>query len=112
MEIPFEKQTAVVLKEMEKYTTHLLKISETLLKTEAVDLAPSSKDLVFEQDKVRLFHFQSKKKPLCPVPLLISYALVNRETMMDLEEGRSLVGNMLEHGLDIYSITWGYPSRI
>jgi polyhydroxyalkanoate synthase len=112
MEIPFEKQTAVVLKEMEKYTTHLLKISETLLKTEEVDLAPSSKDLVFEQDKVRLFHFQSKKKPLCPVPLLISYALVNRETMMDLEEGRSLVGNMLEHGLDIYSITWGYPSRL
>ena len=45
-------------------------------------------------------------------PPLISYALVNRETMMDLEEGRSLIRNMLEHGLDIYIIIWGYPSRL
>ncbi len=112
MEYSFEKQSALVMKEVEKYTNHLLKITETLLKTPDVDLAVSSKDLVFEEDKVRLYHFRPKQEKLCPVPLLITYALVNRETMMDLEEGRSLLGNMLDHGLDIYIITWGYPSRL
>jgi len=57
MEIPFEKQTAVVLKEMEKYTTHLLKISETLLK--AVQPITSvwkelNKDLLIDQAEIEL----------------------------------------------------------
>jgi polyhydroxyalkanoate synthase len=45
------------------------------------------------------------------VPLLITYALVNRETMMDLEEGRSLIRKLLDSGLDIYLIVWEYPSK-
>lgn len=112
MELPFEKQTALVVKEIERYSNRLLRATETLLKTEDVDIATSPKDLVFQEDKIKLYHFRPRKKKLCPVPLLITYALVNRETMMDLEEGRSLIRNMLDLGLDIYIILWGYPSRL
>jgi hypothetical protein len=56
--------------------------------------------------------FRPKREDLCPVPVLISYALVNRETMMDLEEGRSLINNLLALGLDIYIIVWGSPGRM
>ena len=112
MEIPFEKQTALFAKELERYSSRLLKATEALLETEDVELATSPKDLVFQEDKVKLYHFRPRTRRTCPVPLLISYALVNRETMMDLEEGRSLIRNMLEHGLDIYIIIWGYPSRL
>jgi len=112
MEIPFEKQTALFAKEVERYSSRLLKATETLLETEDVELATSPKDLVFQEDKVKLYHFRPRTRRTCPVPLLISYALVNRETMMDLEEGRSLIRNMLDHGLDIYIIIWGYPSRL
>jgi len=112
MEIPFEKQTALFAKEVERYSSRLLKATEALLETEDVELATSPKDLVFQEDKVKLYHFRPRTRRTCPVPLLISYALVNRETMMDLEEGRSLIRNMLEHGLDIYIIIWGYPSRL
>jgi polyhydroxyalkanoate synthase len=31
--------------------------------------------------------------------------------MVDLEEGKSLVANLLEQGLDVYLIDWGYPTR-
>jgi len=31
--------------------------------------------------------------------------------IVDLQEGRSLVANLLELGLDVYLIDWGYPSR-
>jgi len=112
MELPFEKQTALIVKEIERYSNRLLRATETLLKTEDVDIATAPKDLVFQEDKIKLYHFRPRKKELCPVPLLITYALVNRETMMDLEEGRSLIRNMLDLGLDIYIIIWGYPARL
>lgn len=112
MESPFEEQTALFVKEIDKYNSRLLRMTETLLQTKDVDLATSPKDLVFQEDKVKLYHFRPEKRPSCPVPLLITYALVNRETMMDLEEGRSVIRNMLDHGLDIYIIVWGYPSRL
>ena len=112
MELPFEKQTAAFFKEFEKYNRNLLQITRTLLNTEDVELARSPKDLVFEEDTVKLFRLRPKREDLCPVPLLISYALVNRETMMDLEEGRSLINNLQALGLDIYIITWGYPGRM
>jgi polyhydroxyalkanoate synthase subunit PhaC len=31
--------------------------------------------------------------------------------MVDLQEGRSLVANLLKLGLNIYLIGWGYPTR-
>ncbi len=112
MESPSEEQAALFVKEIDKYSNRLFRMTETLLKTKDVDLATSPKDLVFQQDRVKLYRLRSKKRPSCPVPLLIIYALVNRETMMDLEEGRSIIRNMLDHGLDIYIIVWGYPSRL
>ena len=112
METPFEKQATQFVKEMEKYSNHLLKITETLLKTEDVDIAASPKELVLQEDTMKLYHFRPQHRKTCPIPLLVTYALVNRETMMDLEEGRSLIRNMLDLGLDIYIIVWGYPSRL
>jgi polyhydroxyalkanoate synthase len=42
-------------------------------------------------------------------PLLICYALVNRPSMMDLQPDRSLIRGLLQRGLDVYLIDWGYP---
>jgi polyhydroxyalkanoate synthase len=41
----------------------------------------------------------------------VVYALINRETMLDLQPERSVVKNFLEAGIDLYMIDWGYPSR-
>jgi len=112
MQKTFEKQAAAFIEEIEKYSSRMLQITETLLEKEDVDLATSPKELVLQQDMVSLYHFRSETEVKCSVPLLITYALVNRETMMDLEEGRSLIHNLLDSGLDIYIIVWGYPSRM
>jgi polyhydroxyalkanoate synthase len=106
-----ERTAKIFLEEMERYSNNLLKITQTLLETEDIELASSPKDLVFREDRMTLYRFRSDKRSN-PVPLLITYALVNRETMMDLEQGRSLIANLLEQGLDIYIIQWGYPSRV
>jgi polyhydroxyalkanoate synthase len=44
-------------------------------------------------------------------PFLVVYALINRETMLDLQPGRSVVKSFLESGIDLYMMDWGYPSR-
>jgi polyhydroxyalkanoate synthase len=41
--------------------------------------------------------------------VLIVYALVNRPYMADLQEDRSMIRGLLDQGLDVYLIDWGYP---
>jgi polyhydroxyalkanoate synthase len=41
----------------------------------------------------------------------VVYALINRETMLDLQPGRSVVEALLARGVDLYMIDWGYPTR-
>jgi len=68
----------------------------------------SPKEAVYQQDKVVLYRFMPQTEPLLQVPLLIVYALVNRPYIVDLQERRSLVANLLQLGIDVYLIDWGY----
>ena len=70
----------------------------------------SDKEAVFRDDKITLYRYKPIAKPAGVTPLLISYALVNRPYMMDLQQDRSLIRRLLEQGLDIYLIDWGYPN--
>lgn len=93
---------------------NIMKGTEILLNLKPEDAASdmTEKEEVFSIGKMRLFHY----KPLVPArqrnktPLLISYALVNRQYMMDLQPDRSVIKNFLEGGLDVYVIDWGYPT--
>ncbi len=99
-----------VLKEFSKTTEQLIKGYEVLQTVEQIDVATATKQLVWQEDKVRLFHYQNDNVT-CPVPIIISYALVNRFDMMDLQPDRSLIRKLLSLGMDIYVIDWGYPTR-
>ena len=77
-----------------------------------VAVGASEKEEVFSIDKVSLHHYRSlvKGKPKTD-PVLIVYGLVGRYTMIDLQEDRSLVRNLLSRGVDLYVADWGYPTR-
>ncbi|MUH01631.1 class III poly(R)-hydroxyalkanoic acid synthase subunit PhaC [Scytonema sp. UIC 10036] len=95
----------------------LVKGFDTLsrLGEEDIQIGVTPKEEVYREDKVVLYRFQPHDETQYTmsgrIPLLIVYALVNRPYMIDLQEGRSLVANLLKLGLDIYVIDWGYPSR-
>ncbi len=97
------------LNELEAMNERMLKGAKVLLEIEDVDVAPTEKELVFEEDKMKLFHYKPAPEVRCSISLLICYALVNRQYMMDLQSDRSLIRNLLNRGLDIYIIDWGYP---
>lgn len=79
---------------------------------EEVDIATAPRETVWEDGKVKLYHFTSEKKAACKTPVLVAYALVNRWEMMDLQPQRSFVRKMVEEGLDVYLIDWGYASEL
>jgi polyhydroxyalkanoate synthase len=81
----------------------------TLAEVGEIDVGATRKEAVYEEDKVVLYRFERRAQSVNPVPVLIVYALVNRPYMADLQEGRSLVRGLLEGGLDLYLIDWGYP---
>lgn len=79
---------------------------------EEVDIATAARKTVWEDGKVKLYHFERADAPLASTPLLISYALVNRWEMMDLQPDRSFIRKLISEGIDVYLIDWGYPSRL
>lgn len=72
------------------------------------DLTP--KELIYQEDKMQLFHYKPMAEEICTVPTLIIYALVNRQYMMDIQQDRSVIQNFLKLGLDLYIVDWGYPT--
>lgn len=69
----------------------------------------SATEEVWRRDKTVLYRFTPRVETIQPVPVLIVYALVNRPYMVDLQEDRSLARNLLDLGVDLYLIDWGYP---
>ncbi len=79
---------------------------------EDIQIGPSERTVVYAEDKLKLYHYAPTTASKNATPLLIVYALVNRPDMVDLQQDRSLVRNLLAQGLDVYLIDWGYPSRV
>ncbi len=97
--------------ESRKETTSKLKKATGVL-TSDLDTAISTTpyDVVYEEDRVSLKHYRCEDIKV-KTPLLIIYALINRETMLDLQPGRSVVETLISKGLDVYMVDWGYPTR-
>ncbi len=84
---------------------------DVLLSPLETEVATTPYDMVWEEDRVKLKHYRPVTAPSLKTPLLVVYAQVNRETMLDLQPGRSVVERFLAAGLDVYMIDWGYPTR-
>ncbi|AFZ71627.1 class III poly(R)-hydroxyalkanoic acid synthase subunit PhaC [Natronobacterium gregoryi] len=76
----------------------------------AVGQTPS--EVVYEENKLRLLHYESRTDEQYDVPILVVYALINKPYILDLQPDRSVVQTLLEAGFDVYMIDWGEPSRL
>mgnify|MGYP003296325476 FL=1 len=108
----FDLQKSVT--EMTTYQDKLTKGIKILMDMKSEDAASDllEKEEVLRIGKMRLFHYKPvvTGKKLVKTPLLITYALVNRQYMMDIQPDRSVIKSFLEGGLDVYVIDWGYPT--
>jgi polyhydroxyalkanoate synthase len=97
--------------EAEKAGESVQKASDVLLEPLDTEIAATPYDIVYEEDRVKLKHYKPTGDIQLQRPLLVVYALINRETMLDLQPGRSVVQNFLQEGIDVYMVDWGYPAR-
>jgi polyhydroxyalkanoate synthase len=67
-------------------------------------------EVVYEEDRLKLLHYQTKHPRRYRTPLLFVYALVNRPYILDLKQGRSVVAHFVERGFDTYLLDWGLPA--
>ncbi len=103
--------TAGLVEEMAKTSEKLIKGYEVLQKIKQVEIATTPKELVWENDLVKLYHYKRETPAKCKIPVLVSFAIMNRQDVLDLQPDRSLMKKLLDEGLDIYIMDWGYPQR-
>ena len=112
MRAPFMTlDTRAVIREVSDKTKKTMKGFKTLTEIDGIDVGTAPKELVYSEDKLELYHYKNPNQVTCGTPVLLIYALVNRQYMLDLQPDRSLVRNLLSHGLDLYIIDWGYPTK-
>jgi polyhydroxyalkanoate synthase len=109
--IPVDLIMAKLAVEARKAQHRLEKAKDVLLGPLNTDIATTPCDIVYQEDRVRLKHYRPLKKSRQKTPLLLVYALINRETVLDLEPGRSMVQGLLKEGVEVYLVDWGHPRR-
>ena len=98
-----------ISEELKGYSARLTEGMQTLRRVGEIEAGVSPRDPVYREDKLVLYRYQPQVAKPHPIPLLIVYALVNRPYMMDIQEDRSMIRGLLEAGIDVYLIDWGYP---
>ena len=83
----------------------------TLKQLGPIEVGASDREIVHQDGKLRLYRYSPTTEITNPVPVLIVYALANRPYMMDLQPQRSLLRGLMDQGLEVYLIDWGYPDE-
>ncbi len=99
-------------KELTERYARFAKGMEILLEHPEIDVGTTPSEVIHREGSMKLLHFAPVKKDLHPVPVLIVWALVNRYYILDLQPDRSVIRKLLDAGLDVYAIDWGYPSQV
>jgi polyhydroxyalkanoate synthase len=74
-------------------------------------IAQTPCEVVYTENKLRLLHYLPVIERPAPVPLLVVPSLLYRYSILDLAPGASLVGYLIERGIDVYLLDWGTPGR-
>ena len=98
-----------VMQEVVTFNEKIARGLSTLRAIGPIDVGASAKTAVYGEDKLVLYRFEPLVERPFAIPVLVVYALVNRPYMADLQPDRSMIRRLLEAGLDVYLIDWGYP---
>lgn len=101
-----------LIQEFLRFTKNVVDAPKLVSAPGEITLESSPFDVAYEEDKVRLLHFRPLVEKQTKVPLVISYAIINRYHILDIQQKKSWVRKLLESGIDTYMIDWGNPSNM
>ena len=85
---------------------------ERAVEMETIDVGQTPSEVVYEENKLELLHYESQTDEQNEVPILVVYALINKPYILDLQSDRSVIRQLLDAGHDVYMIDWNEPSRL
>jgi len=83
--------------------------AEQAERIEDVEVGQTPSNVVYEENKLELLHYESRTDEQHGTPILIVYALINKPFILDLQPDRSVVRRLLDAGHDVYLIDWNEP---
>lgn len=99
---------------MQNYLTFMNQFAEgfaALQRVPHLTYEYNPRKLIYQYDKIKLFHYQPRVKNPHAIPVLVVFATVNRPEILDLFPERSFIGGLLQNGMDVYLLDWGYPDQ-
>ncbi|HCX01305.1 MAG TPA: class III poly(R)-hydroxyalkanoic acid synthase subunit PhaC, partial [Syntrophaceae bacterium] len=101
--IPIDLILERMAEDAEKAQQRASKASDVLLGELHYELGSTPYEIVYEEDRVKVKHYfrNENAENKLKTPLLVVYALINRETMLDLQPDRSVVKTFLQEGIDL-----------
>lgn len=80
-----------------------------LAKIPALSYQYNSRKLIYQYGKIKIYHYHATAKSIHTTPLLVIFATVNRPEILDLFPETSFIRGLLDSGMDVYLLDWGYP---
>lgn len=93
--------------EAAKWQQQATELMAQLKELQDIDVGTAPREVVYQEDKIKLYRYRSENRS--GQSMLIVYAMVNRPYMLDLQPDRSMIRGLIEQGLDVFLIDWGYP---
>lgn len=88
-----------------------IKMNDKINIPSSITFDECAKKIIYQKDRVTLYHFTPIAAQRIKTPLLIVYALVNRPTILDIQSDHSLIRQLLLAGHEVYLIDWGNPTE-
>lgn len=106
-----EKTLGNSMSNLNDFITQIRQGYETLKSSKDLQYQYNPRKQVYQLGKVKLYHYEPKVKNPLATPLLVVFATVNRPEILDLFPATSFIGGLLENGMDVYMLDWGYPDE-
>ena len=91
------------------FNRNLVELPTKITVPHEVKIGSCPYDVVYEEDRIRMLHYKPLTSKQIRTPLVISYAIINRFHIFDIDPKKSWIRHMLENGFDVYMIDWGSP---
>ncbi len=100
-----------ILAELNELNRKINEASATIMQDREVHVAPLAKDEVLSNNIFKLYRYKPTNNRQALTPILITFSLINRPYILDIQHDRSFIKSLLDRGFDIYLIDWGYPKQ-
>jgi polyhydroxyalkanoate synthase subunit PhaC len=99
-----------LMREMSQLPSAVRQYTNIQLTTADATVGASPKEVVWTYRKTTLYRYRSSRRRH-PVPILLTFALINRPDIFDLRPGNSFVEYLVNEGYDVFLVDWGYADE-